>query len=122
MASAADSDGNLRLKIGAEEGGLRARSRQRDLIDPAVRRPGRSRSDSMLEAGCREAEDVLLDQAWFPVDAGACETSDTSRSPAASDRETAQTPEDRSPVEKMKGTELTLPEPITAAHEPGDFV
>lgn len=49
---------------------IRAKARQRDLIDQAAERLGRSRSDFMLEAACREAEDVLLDQAFFTVDAG----------------------------------------------------
>lgn len=49
---------------------IRARARQRDLIDQAARRLGRSRSDFMLEAACHAAEDVLLDQAFFMVDAG----------------------------------------------------
>ncbi len=48
---------------------IRARSRQRDLIDQAAERLGRSRSDFMLEAACQKAEDVLLDQAFFTVDA-----------------------------------------------------
>jgi uncharacterized protein (DUF1778 family) len=49
---------------------IRARSRQRDLIDQAAERLGRSRSDFMLEAACREAESILLDQTFFAVDAG----------------------------------------------------
>ena len=49
---------------------IRAKARQRDLIDQAAQRLGRSRSDFMLEAACREAQDVLLDQAFFMVDAG----------------------------------------------------
>jgi uncharacterized protein (DUF1778 family) len=49
---------------------IRARSTQRDLIDQAADRLGRSRSDFMLEAACREAESVLLDQTFFAVDAG----------------------------------------------------
>ncbi len=49
---------------------IRAKARQRDLIDEAADRLGRSRSDFMLEAACREAEDVLLDQAFFTVDQG----------------------------------------------------
>lgn len=48
---------------------IRAKSRQRDLIDQAAARLGRSRSDFMLDAACSKAEDVLLDQAFFPVDA-----------------------------------------------------
>ena len=48
---------------------IRAKARQRDLIDHAAERQGRSRSDFMLEAACREAEDFLLDQAFFSVDA-----------------------------------------------------
>lgn len=47
---------------------IRAKACQRDLIDQAAERLGRSRSDFMLEAACRQAEDVLLDQA-FTVDA-----------------------------------------------------
>jgi len=49
---------------------IRARARQRDLIDQAAERLGRSRSDFMLEAACHRAEDVLLDQAFFTVDVG----------------------------------------------------
>lgn len=48
---------------------IRAKARQRDLIDQAAERLGRSRSDFMLEAACREAEDVLLDQTYFGLDA-----------------------------------------------------
>jgi uncharacterized protein (DUF1778 family) len=48
---------------------IRAKTRQRDLIDQAAERLGRSRSDFMLEAACREAENVLLDQTFFSVDA-----------------------------------------------------
>lgn len=49
---------------------IRAKVRQRDLIDQAAERLGRSRSDFMLEAACREAENLLLDQTFFTVDAG----------------------------------------------------
>lgn len=49
---------------------IRAKAKQRDLIDQAAERVGRSRSDFMLDAACRQAEDVLLDQAFFVVDAG----------------------------------------------------
>ncbi|KJU81912.1 protein containing DUF1778, partial [Candidatus Magnetobacterium bavaricum] len=48
---------------------IRAKAQQRDLIDQAAQRLGRSRSDFMLGAACREAEDVLLDQALFTVNA-----------------------------------------------------
>lgn len=48
---------------------IRAKARQRDLIDQAAERLGRSRSDFMLEAACRQAEDVLLDQTYFALDA-----------------------------------------------------
>ena len=47
---------------------IRAKARQRNLIDQAAESLGRSRSDFMLEAACRRAEDVLLDQAYFAVD------------------------------------------------------
>ena len=49
---------------------IRAKAKQRDLIDQAANHLGRSRSDFMLEISCREAENVLLDQAFFSVDAG----------------------------------------------------
>jgi uncharacterized protein (DUF1778 family) len=48
---------------------IRAKAGQRDLIDQAADRLGRSRSDFMLEAACRQAEDVLLDQTYFLLDA-----------------------------------------------------
>lgn len=44
---------------------IRARARQRDLIDQAAERLGRTRSDFMLDASCKAAEDVLLDQTYF---------------------------------------------------------
>lgn len=47
---------------------IRAKTRQRDLIDQAAERLGRSRSDFMLEAACSKAENVLLDQTFFSVD------------------------------------------------------
>jgi uncharacterized protein (DUF1778 family) len=46
---------------------IRAKARQRDLIDQAAERQGRSRSDFILDASCREAEDVLLSQTFFAV-------------------------------------------------------
>lgn len=48
---------------------IRAKTAQRDLIDQAAERLGRTRSDFMLEAACRQAEDVLLDQTYFALDA-----------------------------------------------------
>jgi uncharacterized protein (DUF1778 family) len=48
---------------------IRAKSAQRDLIDQAAERLGRTRSDFMLEAACRQAEAVLLDQTYFALDA-----------------------------------------------------
>ena len=48
---------------------IRAKAGQRDLIDQAADRLGRSRSDFMLEASCRQAEHVLLDQTYFALDA-----------------------------------------------------
>lgn len=47
---------------------IRAKSNQRDLIDQAASRLGRSRSEFMLDAACQATEDVLLDQAFFTVD------------------------------------------------------
>ena len=48
---------------------IRAKAGQRDLIDQAAERLGRSRSAFMLEAACRQAEEVLLDQTNFALDA-----------------------------------------------------
>ena len=48
---------------------IRAKRRQRDLIDQAAELLGKTRSDFMLETACREAEDVLLDQRVFTLDA-----------------------------------------------------
>jgi uncharacterized protein (DUF1778 family) len=44
---------------------IRALYTQRDLIDRAAGIIKKSRSDFMLEAACREAEHVLLDQRIF---------------------------------------------------------
>ena len=55
---------------------IRAKARQRDLIDQAAERLGRSRSDFMLEAACNRAEDVLLDHTFFFAGSGClCEIS-----------------------------------------------
>jgi len=48
---------------------LRAKSSQRSLIDRAADALGKNRSDFMLEASCRAAETVLLDQRYFGLDA-----------------------------------------------------
>lgn len=44
---------------------LRALNSQRSLIDHAAAVLGKNRSDFMLEAACREAENILLDQRLF---------------------------------------------------------
>ena len=41
---------------------IRVKHRQRELIDRAAETLGRNRSEFMLDAACRAAEDVLLDQ------------------------------------------------------------
>jgi uncharacterized protein (DUF1778 family) len=46
---------------------LRASKRQKRLIDQAAELLDRSRSDFMLEAACREAEAVLVDQNHFTL-------------------------------------------------------
>ncbi len=48
---------------------LRASRKQRSLIDRAAQALGKTRSDFMLEASCREAESVLLDRRYFALDA-----------------------------------------------------
>jgi len=50
---------------------LRARPGQRALIDRAAATLGKNRSDFMLEAACREAENVLLDRRLFDLDSDA---------------------------------------------------
>lgn len=50
---------------------LRALSTQKSLIDKAASALGKNRSDFMLEAACREAENVLLDQRLFQLDPAA---------------------------------------------------
>ena len=49
----------------AENINLRATRKQKALIDRAAELQGRNRSDFMLDAACREAESVLLDQRFF---------------------------------------------------------
>ena len=43
--------------------------KQRSLIDRAAQALGKSRSDFMLDASCREAESVVLDRRYFALDA-----------------------------------------------------
>ena len=47
---------------------IRAKASQRDLIDMAANLVAKSRTDFMLDAACREAQDILLDQRLFIVD------------------------------------------------------
>ena len=47
---------------------IRALHTQRNLIDQAAAVQTKTRSDFMLEAACREAENVLLDRRLFPLD------------------------------------------------------
>ena len=46
---------------------IRARRAQRDLIDEAAELLGTSRSDFMLSAACRNAEEVLLEKRDFSL-------------------------------------------------------
>jgi uncharacterized protein (DUF1778 family) len=46
---------------------IRAHKQQRDLIDRAVTVLGKNRSDFMLEAACKEANNVLLSRRYFPL-------------------------------------------------------
>ena len=46
---------------------IRARRAQRDLIDEAATLSGTSRSDFMLSAACRNAEEVLLEKRVFSL-------------------------------------------------------
>ena len=47
---------------------LRADERKRALIDRAAETVGKNRSEFMLDAACREATSVLLDQRFFMLD------------------------------------------------------
>lgn len=47
---------------------IRALPAQRALIDRASQISGKSRTDFVLEAACREAENILLDQRLFFLD------------------------------------------------------
>ena len=49
---------------------LRAMPAQRALIDQAATLLGKNRSDFMLEVACDKAQEVLLDQVFFRLDAG----------------------------------------------------
>jgi len=55
-------------RLRAENINLRVSRSQKALIDSAAEAQGRSRSDFMLDAACREAESVLLDQCYFQLD------------------------------------------------------
>jgi uncharacterized protein (DUF1778 family) len=55
-------------RLRAENINLRVSRSQKALIDRAAEAQGRNRSDFMLDAACREAETVLLDQCYFHLD------------------------------------------------------
>ena len=46
---------------------IRLNHQQRDTLDRSARCLGKNRSDFVLEIACREAEHVLLDQAYITV-------------------------------------------------------
>ena len=48
---------------------LRAGSAQKELIDRAAEAQGKKRTEFMLEAACEKAEQVLIDRAFFSLDA-----------------------------------------------------
>jgi uncharacterized protein (DUF1778 family) len=48
---------------------IRASRKQRSLIDRAARVVNKSRTEFILESASREAENVLLDQVYFRLDA-----------------------------------------------------
>ena len=50
---------------------IRTAAWQRELIDHAAEQVGRSREGFVLDAACREAEDLLLDQVYFSLDGAA---------------------------------------------------
>lgn len=52
---------------------LRVLPAQRLLIDRACKVIGKKRTDFMLDAACREAENILLDQRLFALDQAAFE-------------------------------------------------
>lgn len=56
---------------------LRVLPAQRLLIDRACKVIGKKRTDFMLDAACREAENILLDQRLFALDQAAFEAFET---------------------------------------------
>ncbi|MGP8247645.1 MAG: DUF1778 domain-containing protein [Bryobacteraceae bacterium] len=62
----ADTEAKERTARG-ETINLRANRNQKVLIDRAAEALGRSRSEFMLDAACREAESVLLDRRYFAL-------------------------------------------------------
>lgn len=63
MANASSDSGESK----DESINLRISRTQKHLIDRAAQALGRNRSDFMLDAVCREAEDVLLDRRYFAL-------------------------------------------------------
>jgi uncharacterized protein (DUF1778 family) len=62
---------SLGAKANSKAVNLRIRQDVRDLIDQAARAHGKSRSDFMIDASRRAAEEALLDQTLLRVDADA---------------------------------------------------
>lgn len=69
---------------------LRALPIQRSLIDKAAAVLGKSRSDFMLEVVCREAENVLMNQQFFHLDAAEFEAFEKALGAPVEDNPTLQ--------------------------------
>ncbi|CAN0199491.1 unnamed protein product, partial [Phaeothamnion confervicola] len=90
---------------------IRAREEQRDLIDSAAQKLGKNRSEFMLEASCRQAESVLLDQTYFHLDTEAFEEFQ---------RKLDEPPEANEPLQALLGRKPS-PKPIRPEHDVSDF-
>jgi len=66
---------------------IRAQQEQRALIDKAASSLNKTRSDFMLEAACKAAKNVLLDQRLFLVDDQAFESFQTQLNASVADNE-----------------------------------
>lgn len=53
---------------------LRLSRKQKDLIDQAAAAAGKSRTEFMVEAAYREAENVLIDRVIYPLDSDVFDT------------------------------------------------
>jgi uncharacterized protein (DUF1778 family) len=100
---------------------LRTDHTKRALIDRAAERIGKNRPEFVLEAACRQATEVLLDQRLFMLDERAYKRfTDTLDAPPAENKRLKRLMMSKAPGSDVV-EEISAPEHLTSAHDVSSF-